>query len=233
MLSTYKREQKERSVPPFISAGGTHLRTEIFLDTLSSQEIRLLEENIRRDVEQVFPETEYLLHSPSLLFAHLSRDNLSSMLRITAASLGIISLVLLFLSGSLHMGLLSIIPNILPPLAAFGIWGIVYGQAGLGVSLGVALAIGIIVDDTVHILFAHMRSRKKGLSKNDATEHTLRHVSDAVILTSGILVVGFLFLATSGFEPTAHMGKMTVLIMFCALGIDLFLYTALLSGTQK
>ncbi|MGM0462677.1 MAG: efflux RND transporter permease subunit [Fibrobacterota bacterium] len=234
IISAYEQEGDSAvGLPPLFSTDTTHMRIEITVTPLSSRELRTLQQTVRRDLKDTFPHRSALVSSPSLLFANLSRDNLISMLRITAASLGIITLILLGISGSPRTGIISLIPNILPPVAAFGIWGLVFSRAGMGVSLGMAMAIGIIVDDTVHILFAHMRSRKKGLRGGKAIIHTLRHVADAVILTSAILVVGFFFLATSGFEPTAHMGKMTALIIAIALGVDLFLYTALLTKAGK
>jgi predicted RND superfamily exporter protein len=234
MISAYGRGiDSLAGLPQLFSTDTTHMRMDITVTPLSSRELRTLQQSIRRTLKTTFPNKKALVSSPSLLFANLSRDNLVSMLRITAASLGIITLILLGISGSLRTGIISLIPNILPPIAAFGIWGLVFSRAGMGVSLGMAMAIGIIVDDTVHILFAHMRSRKKGLHGGEAVIHTLRHVADAVILTSAILVVGFFFLATSGFEPTAHMGAMTALIIAIALGVDLFLYTALLTKAGK
>mgnify|MGYP002396936697 CR=1 FL=1 len=99
-----------------------------------------------------------------------------------------------------------------------------FKEAGLGTSVVCAMTIGIVVDDTVHILLAYRNGRRfKGLSSSDAMRYSYRHVGDAVISTSAILAAGFGVLAFSGFQPTFEMGILASITILCALIADLFI----------
>ncbi|MGM0443218.1 MAG: efflux RND transporter permease subunit [Fibrobacterota bacterium] len=233
ILRSYQQQQSRRSDVPRIFARDTSaLRISLTLGEVSSRDLRHLEEQARSAVGQLFDLKKCRINSTSLMFAHLSRDNVQAMVLASGISLLCISGVLIFVSGSFSRGILSLIPNLLPLSAAFGLWACLFTNAGIGVSIVTSMAMGIIVDDTVHILFAWMRARRKGLKGPDALIHTFRHVADAVIITSIILTAGFAVLAASGFQPTAEMGRMTAIIIILALVVDLLLFAPLLQISE-
>ena len=71
--------------------------------------------------------------SSSLMFANISERNIKSMLQGTALAVGLISLVLIFALKSTRFGILSLAPNMIPAILAFGFWAIFVGQIGMGV----------------------------------------------------------------------------------------------------
>ena len=83
-------------------------------------------------------------------------------------------LVLIVVLRSLRLGLLALIPNLLP--VAFNI--IVMALAGipldLGTSMTAAIALGIAVDDTLHFIFAAYRPRAGVRRRTDRTPESLR-----------------------------------------------------------
>ena len=88
---------------------------------------------------------------------------------------------------------------------------------------------GIIVDDTVHFLSKYSRARNElKLSPEEAVKYTLKHVGFALIVTTIILIAGFLVLATSSFKQNQDMGLIASLIIGIALVIDLLLLPAIL-----
>jgi len=96
---------------------------------------------------------------PALMFAKITRRNIASMVLGTGFGFLLIAGVLMISLKSLRMGIISLIPNIVPTLAAFGIWAILVGEVGFAVSVIAGLSIGIIVDDTVHFLAKYNRAR--------------------------------------------------------------------------
>ena len=72
-----------------------------------------------------------------------------------------ISAILLFALRSIRLGLISIVPNVIPAVLGFGVWGLTVGQVGLSLSVVVAMTIGIVVDDTVHFLSKYRRARRE------------------------------------------------------------------------
>ncbi|MGD8331842.1 MAG: MMPL family transporter, partial [Acidobacteriota bacterium] len=99
------------------------------------------------------PESMYATAvSPGLMFAHVSRRNISSMLLGTILAFGLISTTLAVSMRSLRVGLLSLIPNLVPAVVGFGIWALWDGTVNLGLSVVSAMTLGIVVDDTVHFI---------------------------------------------------------------------------------
>ena len=81
-----------------------------------------------------------------------------------------IALILMLALSSVRMGVISLIPNIVPTAMAFGVWAFLVGEVGFAVSVVAGLSIGIIVDDTVHFLSKYNRVRNhldaKRMSRN-------------------------------------------------------------------
>jgi predicted RND superfamily exporter protein len=165
----------------------------------------------------------------TVMFAHIGMRNITSMLWGTALALVAISLLLIALFRSLKFGLLSLLPNVLPAVAAFGLWGLLVGQVGMALSVVAALTLGIVVDDTIHILSRYLHARRVlGMSAEAAVQHTLTRVGGAVVVTSVALAAGFSVLGFSSFEVNAGMGMLTALAIGVALVLDLTLLPALL-----
>ncbi len=166
---------------------------------------------------------------PSALFAYIGQRNIRAMLIGTVAVLVAISAILLFALRSLRVGLISIVPNLIPAAAGFGIWGLTVGQVGLSLSVVVAMTIGIVVDDTVHFLSKYLRARREyGQSPEDAMRHAFETAGQALFTTTVVLVAGFLIFSLSHFVPTAQVGILTSMIIGFALVADLTLLPALL-----
>ena len=141
----------------------------------------------------------------------------------------LISFILIFALRSVKMGLLSLIPNVLPAVMAFGVWAWVVGQVGFAVSIVAGLSIGIIVDDTVHFLTKYMHARQElRLDASEAVRYAFRTVGTALIGTTFIVAVGFAMLGLSTFRVTSYMGLLTSLTIVCALVTDFLLLPALL-----
>ncbi len=166
---------------------------------------------------------------PGLMFAHIGQRNIRFMLEGTAIALVLISGILLIALRSVKLGLISLIPNLAPAIMAFGIWGLIVGQIGLALSVVTALTLGIVVDDTVHFLSKYLRAkREKDLSTADAIRYSFHTVGRALIITSVVLVLGFLVLATSHFKLNSGMGQLTAMVIGIALVADFLLLPALL-----
>jgi predicted RND superfamily exporter protein len=168
--------------------------------------------------------------SPTMMFANIGHRNIRSMLQGTTVALVLISAILIVALRSVHIGLISIIPNLLPIAAAFGLWGMFIGQVGLALSVVSGVTLGIVVDDTVHFLSKYLRAqREKGLSAQDAVRYAFSTVGTALWVTSLVLVLGFGILALSNFELNAGMGLLTAITIALALIVDfLFLPTLLM-----
>lgn len=171
----------------------------------------------------------------SIMFANIGKRNIVSMLIGTTIALILISMVLIFALRSFKIGMVSLVPNLVPAAMGFGLWGLLVGEIGLSLSVVTSMSLGIVVDDTVHFLSKYLRARReKGLSSEDAVRYAFRTVGRALLITSVILVVGFLVLSTSGFELNSGMGLLTAIVIALAIFADfLFLPTILMKIEGK
>ena len=181
---------------------------------------------------------DYMYAQPTgatVMFSNIFTRNTESMLTGNVLAISMITVMLILALGSVHYGLLSIIPNTVPILITFGIWGITVGEVGLAAAGVGATALGIIVDDTVHFLTKFLRARREyGYSKADAVHYAFNMVGSALLANSIILIAGFAVLACSAFKINNQMGLLTGLAIAVALVMDFLLLPALLMlGSDK
>lgn len=172
--------------------------------------------------------------SPTIMFSHIGFRNIRAMLTGTSVALVLISLILIFALRSFKIGLISLIPNLVPAGMAFGLWGLMVGQVGLALSVVTGMTLGIVVDDTVHFLSKYLRARReKGLDAEDAVRYAFSTVGLALVATSVVLALGFLVLTQSAFALNADMGLMTAVTIIFALIADFILLPSLLMALDK
>ncbi len=175
--------------------------------------------------------------SPTIMFSHIGQRNIKSMLLGTTLALILISIILIFALRSLKIGLLSLVPNLVPAALAFGAWGIAVGQVGLALSVVTGMTLGIVVDDTVHFMSKYLRARReKGLDAQDAVRYAFDTVGLALVATSVVLIAGFLVLTYSAFTLNSDMAFMTAVTIVFALLADFLLLPPLLmalDGKEK
>ena len=194
----------------------------VTLVTLTSNEVIAFDNSAMKWLSENTPSIKPYSSGPTLMFAHLGKRNINSMLKGTTIALILISAVLIFFLGSAKYGFISLIPNLTPALAAFGIWGITVGQVGIGLSIVTGMTLGIVVDDTVHFLSKYLRARReKGLDAEDAVRYAFNNVGLALLVTSLVLVAGFMIMAQSHFYLNSSMGLLTSVVIALALIIDL------------
>jgi predicted RND superfamily exporter protein len=205
-------------------------RMVITLKGISTLELRELEQRAHAWLEEHAP-AHMVSHGSglSMVWAHISRRNINSMLGAAFLALLLISGLLVFALRSLRFGVVSLFPNLAPAFMAFGIWGLIVGQVGLGLSVVVSLTLGIVVDDTVHFLSHYLRARREaGLEPAAAIRHSFNTVGTAMWITTVTLVAGFLVLTLSGYKMNADMGLLSAITLSLALLMDFLFLPALL-----
>ncbi|MGR8950154.1 MAG: efflux RND transporter permease subunit [Gammaproteobacteria bacterium] len=164
-----------------------------------------------------------------MMFTQLVRRNTATMILGTTVALGLISLVIIAALRSLKVGALSLVTNLAPIGMGFGIWGIINGEIGMALMVVASMTFGIVVDDTVHFLSKYLRARREqGLLPEDAVRYAFNTVGRALIVTTIVLVAGFLVLSTSDFGMNSKMGLSVAIVIGCALVTVLFLLPPLL-----
>ena len=217
-----------------IDVGKTATKIAITLKTLSSNEVLAFEQGVSAWLQENMPELEANGSGPTVMFAHLGKRNINSMLIGTSVALFMISMVLIIFFRSLKYGLISLLPNLLPAAASFGIWGLFVGQVGIALSVVTGMTLGIVVDDTVHFMSKYLRARReKGLNARQAVHYAFNSVGIALLVTSIVLIAGFMIMAQSHFELNSGMGLLTSVVIAMALAIDFMLLPPLLIKLEE
>ena len=207
----------------------------VSVETLSSNETIALEARAAQWLkENARAVTQADATGTTLMFAYIGRRNIKSMLVGTTVALLLISGILMVAFRSAKIGLISLVPNLVPGAMGFGVWGLFVGEVGLALSVVTSMTLGIVVDDTVHFLSKYLRARREnGYSPADAIRYAFTTVGRALLITSVVLVAGFLVLSTSSFEVNAGMGLLTAIVITLALAADFLLLPPLLLTLEE
>ncbi|MEN8801157.1 MAG: efflux RND transporter permease subunit [Thiogranum sp.] len=145
------------------------------------------------------------------------------------AALLIVYGVLVGLFLSFRIGLIALIPNILPVVVYFGVLGFLGISLNPSNSMIAPMVLGIAIDDTVHYFARFNEFMKQQSSARQATISSLRVVGRPVTYTSIALCLGFLVLTTSDLRMQAEVGAMACFALAFAWLSDFLLTPALCS----
>lgn len=207
-----------------------HARLTVLLRRITANELRALDQRTQQWLSDNAP----AIHSPgasgaSKMFAEIGHRNIRSLLAGAVLALMAISVLLIFAFRSLRIGLISLVPNVLPAALGFGVWALLSAQINLALSVVLGMTLGIVVDDTIHFLSKYLRARREQQSSPaEAVHYAFTQVGRALWITTLVLITGFMVLALSDFLPTAQMGLLTAITLGMALLADFLLLPPLL-----
>ncbi len=213
-----------------INLDKSSLRVQATFKTLSTKQILAMERKVADWLEANLHEADAVGSGVQLMFAHMMSKDVAAMVFGAMAGLVVISLCLILALRSWRIGLLSLAPNLVPALAAFGVWGLSVGQIGMGLAMVSGMTIGIIVDDTVHFLYKYLLARRqRRLPPRAAVEYAYAMVGPAIVFTTLVLVSGFLLMTVlAEFRVNSDMASMISIVLGFALLFDLLVLPALL-----
>ncbi len=217
-----------------ISMDKSHSRVTAIMQGATTADIRRLLANADAWlVDEGTPALQGNAAGLAVMFAFLSSLNIEAMIGGTALALILISGILVLAFRSVRYGALSLIPNLLPGAAAFGLWGYLFGEVGVAVATVGALTLGIIVDDTVHMIWRYREARRRGDSAASSITHVFDTVGPPMAISTLVLVTGFAILGLSGFHITSAMGLLTAMTVGLALIADWGFFAPLLIALDK
>jgi predicted RND superfamily exporter protein len=144
----------------------------------------------------------------------------------------VIALIHAALFMSFTVGLLSMIPNVIPVLSVYGLMGLTGIPLNISTALVATIAIGIAVDDTVHHMITYNRQLQEHHDQERAMFNTLRAQGPPIIYVSLALVASFLVLLFASLVSSAQFGLLSAFVMAMALIGELTL-TPVLMGTMR
>ena len=129
----------------------------------------------------------------------------------------LIFICIALLLKSARIGMMSIIPNLIPIAITLGVMGYVGINLDVATIMIASVAIGISVDDTIHFLYRFKAEFKKDRDHYLAIQRTLSGVGRALIFTTIVATCGFLVFCLSNFKAIQYFGLLTGITMVSAI----------------
>ena len=209
------------------------VRITAYVPRTTTAELQELDKRVQDWFDKNAPELKSPVTGQTHVYTMISAKDVPAMLKGTTLALIFISGVILVVLRNVKLGLISLIPNLVPAAMAFGLWGYSVGSVSLAVSIVVAMTLGIVVDDTVHFILKYASAKKRGASAEDAVRYAFKSVGMALTITSLALVVGFIILGQSGFAVNRDLARLTAVTLAAALFIDFLFLPPLLIWIEK
>jgi len=149
-------------------------------------------------------------------------------LRSLAGALALVFVLMVVLWRSLRAAMLCMLPNLAPVLLIFALMGAFGVWLDMATAMIASVAIGIAVDDTIHVYEGYRRRRASGRGVVLALARTYGQAGRAITLTTVVLGTQFLLLGTSAFVPTVEFGLLSAVGLLAALLFDLLLLPGIL-----
>lgn len=140
----------------------------------------------------------------------------------------VIAILMFLLMRSVTLGLLALIPNLIPLIVGLGSMAFFGVALNPGTVMITAVALGIVVDDTVHFMTAISRGFRNTADISVAIDRAVTDVGRPIVVTSLLLTLGFSVMLIGSFLPSRQIGGVSALIIVVALAADLILLPAVL-----
>jgi hypothetical protein len=205
-------------------AGDTQLRVSFGTEVMSARTVQDL--MVRVQAYADFPDgVELKPTGYTPLYTRIVDEIVSSQIRGFATALALIVILLGLAMRSIRRVALAIPANLFPVLLTLGLMGLT------GIPLDVATAtiatviLGLVVDDTVHIL--RPPSGRTDVSLSESLGESCRKSGGTLLITSVILALGFLVLGMAEIRSIAWFGLLSSFATAVAIITDLMLLPAL------
>ncbi len=137
---------------------------------------------------------------------------------------------MIILVGDLKLGILSMIPNLLPIFIVMGFMGTFGFVIDLVALMIGSIAIGLVVDDTMHFMYNYRRYYEMEKNPHIAVQETLLSTGRALLITSLVLTAGFFVMLFTPLHNTIKFGFFTGIVILVALLADFIVAPALMTA---
>jgi predicted RND superfamily exporter protein len=147
---------------------------------------------------------------------------------LTVAMLMILVMVTI-LFRSFRLGLVAMVPNLIPILFTFGFMGWFGINLDINTSLVASIVLGLAVDNAVHFIVRFVRNRSLSSGNKEAVILSLMQSGKPIIFANLTLVFAFAIFILSQFNPIQLSGLLSSVAIFACMIGNLILLPALLT----
>ena len=188
---------------------------------------------VKAESIKAFPKDEVTTTGMIPLLIHTFAGAVHSSVASYIIAFVLITLMMIFILGSVRIGLLSMIPNLTPIILGLLIMALKPIPLDMFTLLIGSIAIGLAVDDTIHFMHNFKRYYLETNDAAKAIEHTFYTTGKAMVITSIVLSLGFYAYMMANMISVQNFGLLTGSVILFALLADLLLAPALMMVVTK
>jgi len=189
---------------------------------------------IQEKADQIFKDTASVsITGMMVLFSQTINIMMKSMIQSYAIAGVVITFMMILLIGDVKTGLVSMIPNFSPIIFTLGFMGWMNIPLDMFTLLIGSIAIGLAVDDTIHFFHNFKKYFDRSHDARKSVDLTLLSTGRAMLVTSLVLVTGFMIFTLASMYNLVLFGLLTSMTMFLAFLADVLIAPALLTLLNK
>ena len=200
------------------------------IESLDGLNRKNLIEEVKKDLVNNFElnEDQFYLSGISVIYNNLLQSLFQSLIGSLLIVFTAIFLMFIVLFRSFYMALIAMIPNLLSAASVLGI----IGWSGIPIDIMTvtvaAISIGIGVDNTIHYVHRFLKEFEQEQNYDLAIKNSHSTIGRAMFYTSLTIVLGFMILVSSNFNPSVFFGIFTSFSMIVAILAALMLLPVLI-----
>ena len=224
------QNKKNKNIKRIISFDGKHARISAKINDVGSFVVNNHNKNLiaflksntnTKDIEVKITGAAHLVDKNNeYMVSNMTQGFLFSFL--------IIGLITYFLHRNWRMVFVFILPNFIPLIIIAGIMGFAGIELKAATSLVFSIAFGVATDDTIHFISRLKIELGYGKSLIYAFKRTYFETGRPILLTTFILLGGFMSLLVSDFQSIFYFGFLLCITIIVAVIADFFLLPVLL-----
>ncbi len=225
LLLLYESSEYADDLWRYVSEDYSAARIAARVDSISSSALVAMVKDIKaraKELEKSLPGIKIAVTGSGVIYANMVSSLVFGQVKSFGLSLLLITILMIIIAGNVLVGLVSLIPNLIPILIVMGIMG--YGHISLDATTAMVapVALGMAVDSTIHYMVRFRREcLLNGHDYQKATLTTVTTVGRAMMATSLPLAGGFFVLLLASFMPTYYFGMLSGTIALLAMFYDL------------
>lgn len=210
-------------------------RLTVRLPMVSAAKLKVYEQKVKKIIANNFKGTNVKYkfggYVPlySRIIAYVTRSQVTSF----ALALLFVFAAIAILFRNYKAILLAVLPNIYPILMTLGIMGLTGINLDIATVTIAAIALGIVVDDTIHELFLFFEPERRKMKPVEAIVDSLNEAGPAVVATSLIYSLGFLVMIFASMKSVIYFGVLLSMTIMFALICEITLLPATICMFQN
>jgi predicted RND superfamily exporter protein len=216
-----------------VTEDGKTIRVTVIISSTDSNDLRRVADIALAELDQLpLPLTGYAT-GIGLRMEKMQDRLVSTQIKTFSLAFVLVFLCISIGLKSVRLMIVAIFPNMVPILSVFISMYLLKISLDAATVMVASIALGIAVDDTVHLLTAIYHERRKGQDTREAVVNGVVKIGASISVTTAAAAIGFFTLSMSEFIPVAYFGLLSGIAMVMALVADFLVVPALFSfGTD-